>query len=222
MVTLYNGGDFWVVNDGANAAVIGQKAYANFADGKVSFAATGTPTTGATSTSSTIAPETFSVTGSILGDVLTVTAVGSGTVIPGAPISGTNIVSGTRVGQQLLPLLSGESLGGIGRYYTSIGGQNAVSTTVSGTYGLLTIGGTVTGIYAVGNVISGSGITAGTKIIGLGTGLGQGGTYYVDLTQTVNSGEAINVSAVNVETKWYAMSAGAPGQLIKISDHPLG
>lgn len=216
-LTLFNGGDFWVMNNGAGFAEIGMKAYANFADGKVSFAATGSPTAGATSTSSTIAPETFSVTGLINGSVLTVSAVGSGTVVPGATISGTGIASGTKIVSQL----SGTS-GGVGTYAVSIGSQNVASTTVSGTYGLLTVGGTVAGTFGVGDVISGSGVTAGTMITALGTGTGGAGTYVVDVSQTVGTGEAIDVDAVNVETKWYCMSPGAPGQLVKISDHPLG
>ena len=84
---LQIGGDFWVVNDGTTEALYGQKAYADFLTGKVSFAATGAPTTGASATGSVIAPETFSVTGSISGDVMTVTAVGS--VVAGTQITDT-------------------------------------------------------------------------------------------------------------------------------------
>src|SRR5258708_5135534 len=46
IVTLMTGGDYWVVNDGAGEALRGQKAYANFADGKVRFAAAGAPIAG--------------------------------------------------------------------------------------------------------------------------------------------------------------------------------
>ena len=52
------------------------KAYADFATGKVSFAAPGTASaTSASATGSSIAASTFSVTGSIAGDVLAGSAV---------------------------------------------------------------------------------------------------------------------------------------------------
>ena len=212
--TLMIGGGFWVLNTGNSVALPGQKAYANFADGKVTFADTGSPASGGTSTSSTIAPGTFSVTGSIAGDVLTVTAVGSGTVYPGAPISGTGVLTGTSIVEQI----SGTP-GGVGEYVVSVGEQNVASTTISGTYGLLTIGGTVAGTFGVGQTVTGSGIS-GTYISALGTGLGGAGTYIVNKTQTVNS-QAIN-TASNIETKWYARSQGLPGELVKISDQALG
>lgn len=67
-----------------------------------------------------------SVTGSIAGNVLTVTAVGSGTLVPGMLITGTGITNGTILGMQL----SGAT-GGIGTYKVSIS-QTVVSTTISG------------------------------------------------------------------------------------------
>ena len=63
-VTLMNGGDFWVKNDGANAVTVGMKAYANYLTGKVSFGATGSPPQAASVTAS-IAAGAGSVTGSI-------------------------------------------------------------------------------------------------------------------------------------------------------------
>lgn len=213
-VTLFNGGGFWVKNDGAAEAVVGNKAYANFADGKVSFAATGSPN-GATSTSYTIAAQTSSFTGSINGDVLTVTGAVTGTIYPGTIISGTNVASGT----QIISQLSGTA-GGDGTYAVSIPEQTVASTAISGTYGLLTAGGTITGTFGVGDTLSGSGVTAGTTIWALGTGAGGAGTYIVSPTQTASSGTI--TAATNIETKWVAMSAGAPGDLVKISSHVLG
>lgn len=209
-MTLMIGGDFWAYNAGNTEAVPGMKAYANFTDGSVSFAATGSPSQGGTSTASTIAAETFSVTGSIADNLLTVSAVGSGTVEVGAPISGTNVVSGTTIVSQV----SGTP-GGVGVYEVSIGEQTVASTTISGTYGLLTVGGTVAGTFGVGQTVTGSGIAAGTSITALGTGTGGAGTYIVNLTQTISS-QAIN-TASNVETKWIAKSGGLPGELVKIS-----
>jgi hypothetical protein len=216
-VTLHSGGDFWVTNNGSAAAQIGQKAYADLATGKVSFAATGAPTTA--SVTGAIAANTFSVTGAIAGNVMTVTAVGSGTVQPG-PITGSGITSGTKVVKQLTPLLSGEALGGIGRYALNVPEQTVASETINGTYGTLTVSAVSSGTVGVGGVVAGSGVTTGTAIVALGTGAGGTGTYIVDTTQTVGS-EALTVTQ-NVETKWIAMSSGLAGELVKISSQPLG
>jgi hypothetical protein len=213
-VVLMNGGDFWVANGGSGVAQVGMKAYAAFATGAASFAASGAPSSGGTSTASTIAATTFSATGSITGDVMTVTAVGSGTVYPGSTISGTNVTSGNQVVSQI----SGAA-GGVGTYYVSIPEQSVASTTISGTYGLLTVGGTVAGNFAVNDVLAATGsVVAGTTITAAISGTGGAGTYVVNNNTAVSS-QAINVAAVNVETKWYAASNGLPGELVKITSH---
>lgn len=80
-VTLMSAGDFWVKT--STAATAGQKVYANYADGSISTGPTGTPPAGA------------SVTGSIAGTTLTVTAVASGTLAVGQPVSGAGVAAGT-------------------------------------------------------------------------------------------------------------------------------
>jgi hypothetical protein len=215
-VTLFTGGGFFVKNSGATQALPGQKAYANLSTGAITFAATGSPTGGASGSASTVAAGTASVTGSISGDILTVTAVGSGTLYAGGILSGTGVATGTQITSQI----SGTT-GGIGTYYVSIPEQTVASTTISETYGLLTVGGTVTGTFGIGQVISGTGVTAGTTITAFGTGTGGAGTYIVSPTQTVAS-TSISVSAINVETKWYCMSSGLPGETVKISDKNVG
>ena len=222
-MALCNGGDFWVVNAGTTTADIGQKAFAYLGSGKVAFAAAGTVFGGASATSSSIAAETFSVTGSItdgLGEILAVTAVGSGTVYPGSTISGTNIATGTEIVSQLTPLLSGEATGGVGRYLLSVGGQSAASTTVSGTYGLLTIG-TATGTFVVGDILTGTNVVTDTAITANVTGTGGTGGTMVVSNNTVVSSTTITASAA-IETKWSAMSSAVVGALVKISDHALG
>jgi hypothetical protein len=217
MVTLITGGDYWVVNDGATEALAGQKAYADLTTGKVSFAAAGTPAA-AGSTTGTIAAATSSVTGSITGNVLTVTAVGSGLVVPGELYTGTGVATGTKIVSQI----SGTA-NGVGTYYVNIPEQTVASTTLSGTYGLFTAVSALTGSFGVGQVLAGSGgggVAAGTVITGLGTGTGGLGTYYVDGTQTVTSSTITSVS--NVETKWFAVSTGLAGEIVKISSQPLG
>lgn len=214
-VTLFQAGDFWVVNSGTAEAQVGQKCYASFATGLATFAATGAPTNGATSSASSIAASTFSTTASINGNVLTVTAVGSGTLYPGSTIAGTNVATGTQIVSQLTG-----TAGGVGTYLLNVGEQTVVSETITGTYGTLTVGGSLTGTFAVGDVITGTNVIAGTQITALISGTGGAGTYVVN-NNTVVSSTAINAQA-NVETKWVAMSTGLPGELVKISSWALG
>jgi len=202
-------GDFWVVNDGSVEALMGMKAYANLADGKVTFNPAGTPTQAASVTAS-VAASTFSVTGSIANDILTVTAVGSGVVVNGGTISGTGIATGTKI----LAQLSGAA-GGIGTYRVSIPEQTVASTTVSGTYGTMTVTAVGSGALALNQVISGSGVVAGTKITQFLTGLGGTGTYVVD-NNTVVGSTTITTNS-NVETAFFARSTGLAGEIVKIS-----
>lgn len=213
-ITLMSSGAFWVKNDGSTAAQVGHKAYARLKDGSIRFAATGSAAT-ASGSASSIATGQASVTGSIEGNVLTVTAVGSGTLYPGSLLSGTGVATGTRIVEQLTG-----TAGGVGTYAVSIPGQTVASTTVTADYGVLTVGGTVAGEWVVGGVISGSGVTAGTKVTAKGTGTGGAGTYIVDTSQTAAS-TAIT-EAVEVETKFIALSHGNAGELVKMSSHLLG
>lgn len=216
---LMIGGDFWIVNDGSTDAVPGQKAFANFADGKASFADAGSaPAQGASATGSTVAAKTFSVTGSIQnGDELVVTAVGSGTVVAGATISGTGVNAGTKV----LSQVSGTP-GGVGTYLVSMAQADVASTTISGTYGELTVGTVTAGNFAVGQTLNATGaVVAGTRITQLLTGTGGSGSTFVVDNNTVVSSQVIS-SQSNIETKWYARSSGLPGQIVKISSTPLG
>jgi hypothetical protein len=213
-VALYTQGDFIVINAGTTEAEVGQKAYATLGTGAVTFGAAGAPTTAASATGSSIAAETFSVTGSIAEDVLTVTAVGTGTVYPGATITGTGIAGSTQIAAQL-----GGTTGGIGTYSLTVSQQKAVaSETISGTYGLLTIGTlTTTPTFGVGQVLTVSGaVVANTVVTANVTGTGgTGGTMVVN-NNTVVSSQTI-ATAANTETKWYAASAGGPGAAIKIT-----
>lgn len=218
-VGLATQGDFWVVNNGASEAVFGQKAYAQYGTGLVSFAATGSPSTTSTATGSTIAASTFSVTGSIANDILTVSAVGSGTVVAGATISGTGITTGTQIASQL----SGTA-GGVGTYLLSISQQKAVaSTTVSGTYGTMTVGTMTVGTtFQVGQtLVVGGAVVAGTIITQLLTGAGGNGSTFAVNNNTVVSSQSISAVG-NVETKWIAASSGQPGALVKITSWPAG
>jgi hypothetical protein len=216
---LMIGGDFAVVNDGTTEAEYGQKAFAYVATGKVTFATAGTVFGGASATSSSIAASTFSVTGSIAGSLMTVTVVGSGTVVAGASISGTSIPTAPapQIVSQVTPLLAGETAGGVGRYNLNVGEITAASETISGTYGTLTIG-TATGTFAVGDVLTGTNVVTSPPTVITqnltGTG-GTGGTMVVN-NNTVVSSTTITASLA-VETKFFARSTGLPGEAVKIS-----
>lgn len=217
-VTLYNGGEFWVKNEGSSAAVFStlnpQYAYADLATGAISFGPANSPAT-ASGSASAVTAQTFAATGSISGNVLNVSAVSSGTLYPGATISGTGMPTGTQIVSQL----SGTP-GGIGTYAVSVAELSVASTAISGTYGLLTIGGTVTGTLKAGGLISGTGVAAGTYITAPVSGTGGAGTYVVNNNTAVSS-TAITATT-NVQTKFMLMSGAAPNELCKISSHTLG
>jgi hypothetical protein len=216
-VTLFDGGDFWVKNNGATQALPGMKAYANFADGKVTFAATGAPTTDGSCTG-TIAAGTSSFTGVIAGNILTASAV-TGLLVNGTTVSGSGVASGTKIVSQI-----DGTAHGAGTYYVSIPEQTVASEAMTGTYGLFTVVSALTGAFNLGDVLAGSGgggVTTGTTITELGTGAGGAGTYYVDPTQTVTS-STITVLAKNVETKFFCRSSGLAGEIVKISSQAQG
>ena len=217
-VALAVQGDFWVINGGTTEAQVGQKAYAAFGTGAVSFGATASPATTASATGSTVTPETNSWTASVSGDVMTVTAVGGNTIYPGTTITGTGVATGTMIAAQITPLLAGEVANGIGRYLLSVSQQKAIaSEAMTGTYGLLTIGTlTSTPTFAVGQIISGTNVVTGTTITLNVTGSGgSSGTMVVNNNANVTSTTISSVSTG--ETKWVAASAGGPGQIVKMT-----
>jgi hypothetical protein len=156
-----------------------------------------------------IAAATAAVVGSINDNILNVTQVTNGTLQPGATISGAGVAAGTKIVEQLdgVP-------GGLGDYALSIGEQNVVAEAINATYGVLTVTAVASGQLAVGDALSGAGVTAGTTITAFGTGNGGAGTYIVDPTQAV-AAETITVG-IAIETGYFARSAGAPGELVKI------
>lgn len=71
------------------------------------------------------------------------------------------------------------------RQYPQSVNNTIVTGSITGT--TLTVTGVTSGALAVGDVISGTGITANTIIVALGTGTGALGTYTVDTSQTALS-----------------------------------
>lgn len=106
---------------------------------------------------------------------------------------------------------------------TALGAQTtsaSVTGSISGTS--LTVTAISAGSLNVGDTISGSGVTVGTKIIGLGTGQGGTGTYTVSASQTVastaitgtlNVGQVLRFVGLN---KSITLAAGAASATLNI------
>lgn len=206
-ITLYSGGDFLAVNSGATATTIGMKAYANNETGLVTFAATGNPPTSGTCTSGTLAkivsastggalPTTNTCTGTILGTTLTVSAVGSGSVLAGGvgqTIAGVGIDPNTAIVSQLTG-----TAGGIGTYQLSISQTVALATAITLSGGGLTLtGANTSGVFAVGMTISGTNIPAGETILAYGTGTAGGAGTYLVSAPAVTAATASTITAAN-------------------------
>lgn len=115
-------------------------------------------------------------------------------------------------------LVAGQVLGKITR------AANAAVVTGSITTTVLTVTAVTSGILAVGQSISGSGVTAGTKITALGTGIGGTGTYTVSASQTASSTTitATSASAVaGTNTGNGTMGAIAVSNAAKSGDYVL-
>lgn len=223
-VTLFSGGDFWVRNSGSTASAIGQKAYANYTTGAITFAATGNPPTSGSATAATLQiivsattggalPTTNTCTASISGTTMTVTAVGAGSVLgAGQTLTGTGFDASavTSIVQQLTG-----TAGGIGTYQVSLS-QTVASTTVTMSGGGLTLtGANTSGIFAPGMVISGTNIPTGTTILGYGTATAGGaGTYYVDRPATT----AATASTITATNASYLTVAGTVTGTFNLND----
>jgi hypothetical protein len=215
-VTVMTQGDFWALNAGTGAAYTGMKAFAQFSNGAVIFANSGTTPLSSTVTGS-FGPVSFTITGAINGDLLTVTS-GTGVIPIGATVSGTVSGSGVVGNTQIANQISGAS-GGTGVYAVNIAEQSVPSGSLTISYTLLTVTATAGGgLLAVGDSLSGTAtaFTTGTLITQFGTGNGGTGTYYLSPPSQTGASETITTTN-SVETKWYAASSGQSGELIKIT-----
>lgn len=148
-----------------------------------------------------ISAQVATFTGSISGNVLTVTAVGGGTLVTGGLLTGSGVAASTNITGQL----SGAP-GGTGTYAVSVA-QGVPSTALQETYGLLTVTTLETGTLSVGQTLAGTGVSAGTVIEALGSGLGGTGTYYLNLTQTFLPG-SLTASATPITVAYDSVSGG--------------
>ena len=204
--TAFGAGDFWVVNNGSTAVTVGQTAYANYANGLVTFGTAGSPPVSATATSATLQkivsastggalPTTNTCTGSIAGTVLTVTAVGSGSVLAGG-VGQTLTAASIDPNTQIVAQLTGTA-GSTGTYTVSIN-QNVASTAITLSGGGLTLtGGNTTGVFAPGMTLSGLNIPLNTTILAYGTGTAGGAGTYLVSNVAATAATASTITAAN-------------------------
>lgn len=133
------------------------------------------------SVTGSIAPANASFTGSIALNVLTVTAVSSGTIRLGQEISGTGIPSGVLIHQ------FGTGTGGIGTYLIDAS-LTIASASITATAGLLTVTALSLGTVKIGQYVTGTGVVADTLVTAYGPSTTGGiGTYTVNYPQTIAS-----------------------------------
>lgn len=89
--------------------------------------------------------------------------------------------------REAITVNAGESLAAGQVLGKLIRAANAAVVTGSIAATTLTVTAVSSGVLSVGQIISGSGVTPGTKITALGTGIGGVGTYTVDTSQTASS-----------------------------------
>jgi hypothetical protein len=219
-LTLADRGDFWN-NSNYAAATRGQKVFANFFNGDVLVAAAGSFPANLTGTNA-------SVTATCATNVLTVTAVASGVLAVGQLVQGVGIPPNTYI------LSLGTGTGGTGTYnltttpgtlpsstftLTSVAGQGGCvcSSVSSSSSTTMTINTITSGTLAVGMLVQGiTSVPAGTYIASFGTFNGTSGTIILSQATTGTiTAQACNFSPF-IETPWYALSDGNPGDLIKI------
>jgi hypothetical protein len=212
MVTLHQTGGFFVTNRGSTYAQIGMKAFARNSDGAVLFGAAGSAPNAATFTG-TVAAATFDIGGSITGNVLTVEAIATGPVVPGATLNGAGLPQDI---VKVVTQLTGAP-GDIGTYAVSLAELSIPSgTAMQGTFGRLSVTGLTNGSISIGSQLTGG--TEPAFVTAFDTGTGQLGDYIID-----NPNAGVPTAASDAyETKWFATSAGNPGDLVKMSSFPLG
>ena len=138
------------------------------------------------------------VVGSISGTTLTVSGVTRGTLAVGDTISGTGVTAGTTI------TAFGTGSGGAGTYSVSAS-QTVSSTSITATGTTMTVTAVGSGTLIVAQILTGTGITANTRITALGTGTGSTGTYIVNTAQntgliTITASPYVNVGSTGGST----------------------
>lgn len=206
-VTLFDGGDFFAENKGANASAKGGTVYADYSNGDVRT----TLSSGFSATGSMGATFTASVNG---GDdtQLDVTAV-TGLISIGETISGTGITAGTKITGQV----SGTP-GGAGTYQLDHS-NTAAAATVTSFGNVLDVTAVASGTLAIGDAVTGTGIPANSVVASQVSGTAGGVGIYTlsnDATAYAASTALTGVDSV-ADTMFTFKSVAAVGELAKIS-----
>jgi hypothetical protein len=128
-----------------------------------------------------------SITGSVVGKVLTVTGATTGAIALGQTLKGIGVIGATT---RIVEFLTGAggNVNEIGTYRLNIDATTpapAFTASIAGT--TLTVSAIATGYLGVGAVISGTGVTVGTTITAVLSASGGVGTYTVSASQTLGS-----------------------------------
>ena len=212
---LFRSGDFFMTNSGTTPVQPGHTVYAYLATG---LARGGYANTSGTVATTAIAAATaISCTATVNGNIMTVSAISTGTIVAGALMANASLIVGTMVTGQITPLLTGEALGGIGRYTLSIPEQTlAVAGTVTGSYGVLTLGATPTTAVPIGALLSSSTIvgtaTFVTQLLSGSPGV-SGATFAV--SNATVAGSATVTFTLDVATNWVVDSSALAGEVFK-------
>lgn len=165
MVNMFNGGDFFAYFP--NGAVGAGTVYANQTTGAVGTSATNTFTgsVGFTGTASLA-----TVSGQAQMTLATITAASIVTI--------GDVVSGTGTASNVVQSLASGVANTVGAVYNLSGAVTTeAAEAVTTTSFTLNVTAVLTGTLSVGDVITGTGVTAGTSIASVGTGVGGIGTY---------------------------------------------
>lgn len=209
-MTMFDMGDFWARF--AGGATVGQKVFSSNLDGAAEAGTAGSPPAVASATGAAGA----AFTGSIAGNVLTVTAVADGVLSVGDLI--LDAVNGIEPDTYITSL--GTGTGGTGTYNLSTATETVASESMTSNSTIMVVSAVGTGALAVGQEISGTGIAPDTGIAAqLSGSAGAAGNYSISKRSRFAS-TTVAASAAS-ETVFYVHSTCAPGELAMISDRPV-
>jgi hypothetical protein len=169
----------------------------------------------ATTTGSSIAPVSVSFTGSLNGELLQVTSVSSGSIEPGALISGPGIAAGAQIVNQW-----DGTPGGPGLYVLFAPGGTTSSETMTESYGVLTVGSVNSGTVADGQQVTGAGVLPLTAIEDNLSGSGAGSTWLVNNAQTVAPESVTNMATPLTVTYNTVVGATANRDYFEVQPSP--
>lgn len=204
MVTGFNGGDFWAFfSNGATALA---QIYVDETTGAPQMQTTNTFT----------GEVGFTGTASFATNVMTIVTNTSGTIIDGDIVTSATVTAGTTA------TLATGVRGAVGSTYTLSTTPGTIATQAATTASnVLNVTAVLTGGLSVGDPISGTGVTAGTTIAQILTGVGGVGTYLLNIPGGVpfhTAAETITGATNTAATGWFVgpITLTGPG-IAKIS-----